>query len=74
MQGGYNGENDPLYIGRARHEDSYAVGKVAVPYVLINFKIFDLNSRSTQSMDVVTFHLEGKNMPRRNTKFLSLTK
>ena len=28
VQGGYNGENDPLYIGRARHEDSYAVGKV----------------------------------------------
>ena len=28
VQGGYNDSNDPLYIGRARHEDSFAVGKV----------------------------------------------
>ena len=28
IQGGFNEENDPLYIGRARHEDSYAVGKI----------------------------------------------
>ena len=28
VQGGFNESNDPLYIGRARHEDSFAVGKV----------------------------------------------
>ena len=28
LQGGYNEDNDPLYIGRARHEDSFAVGKI----------------------------------------------
>ena len=28
FQGGFNEDNDPLYIGRARHEDSYAVGKI----------------------------------------------
>ena len=28
FQGGFNEENDPIYIGRAHHEDSYAVGKV----------------------------------------------
>ena len=28
IQGGFNEGNDPLYIGRARHEDSYAVGKI----------------------------------------------
>ena len=30
VQGGYNDGNDPLYIGRARHEDSFAVGKVTL--------------------------------------------
>merc|ERR1711872_564358 len=28
IQGGFNEENDPIYIGRAHHEDSYAVGKI----------------------------------------------
>eukprot|EP00092_Neocalanus_flemingeri_P015416 GFUD01016684.1.p1 GENE.GFUD01016684.1~~GFUD01016684.1.p1 ORF type:complete len:183 (-),score=61.14 GFUD01016684.1:141-689(-) len=28
IQGGFNENNDPLYIGRARHEDSFAVGKI----------------------------------------------
>ena len=28
LQGGFNEDNDPIYIGRAHHEDSYAVGKV----------------------------------------------
>ena len=28
IQGGFNEDNYPLYIGRARHEDSFAVGKV----------------------------------------------
>merc|ERR1719411_942669 len=28
VQGGFNEGNDPLYIGRARHEDSFAVGKI----------------------------------------------
>ena len=28
VQGGYNDSNDPLYIGRAYHEDSVAIGKV----------------------------------------------
>ena len=28
VQGGFNEDNHPLYIGRARHEDSFAVGKI----------------------------------------------
>merc|ERR1711918_31666 len=28
IQGGFNEENEPIYIGRAHHEDSYAVGKI----------------------------------------------
>ena len=33
IQGGFNEENEPIYIGRAHHEDSYAVGKVALKFV-----------------------------------------
>jgi hypothetical protein len=28
VQGGYDLHNQPLYIGRVQHEDSFAVGKV----------------------------------------------
>merc|ERR1719163_2528244 len=34
IQGGFNEENDPIYIGRAHHEDSYAVGKVTSLFIL----------------------------------------
>ena len=48
IQGGFNEENDPIYIGRAHHEDSYAVGKVALKFVrpIFYFKLLLLNLMS----------------------------
>ena len=34
VQGGFNEDNDPLYIGRAHHEDSHAVGKATSANIL----------------------------------------
>jgi hypothetical protein len=36
VQGGYNGQNHPLYIGRAQHEDCFAVGKVSAQRIFRN--------------------------------------
>ena len=48
IQGGFNEENEPIYIGRAHHEDSYAVGKVALKFVrlIFYFKLLLLNLMS----------------------------
>ena len=50
VQGGYNDSNDPLYIGRARHEDSFAVGKVRSSEqeakIIINYNNYDLLNTS----------------------------